>query len=204
MRKLLFSILLIAAVLLAAPTKHLLKHNVGGNVFNTTALSWNDGLSALEIQAPTGSNFYTQTFSASELKRRSSASEDWHGLLVFTAMVDTGVALGTDATDSAYADYGNNDNPDTLYFILEKNTGLHWAVIDTLNWYKETAPSIDLDDTLFTASVRGEYLFYMTDASRDTSETTRYLETFTHAIHRVRCYYGDSTFVYLQLFVEPY
>jgi len=202
MRKLLFSILLIAAVLLAAPTKHLLKHNVGGNVFNTTALSWNDGLSALKIQAPTGSNFYTQTFSASELKRRSSASEDWHGLLVFTAMVDT--VLSADATDSLYSNEGNNDNPDTLFFILEKNTGLHWAVVDTIEWYKETAPSISIGEILYTASYTGDYVFYMTDASRDTSETTRYLETFTHAIHRVRCYYGDSTSVNVQLFVEPY
>jgi len=199
---LLFSILLIAAVLLAAPTKHLLKHNVGGNVFNTTALSWNDGLSALKIQAPTGSNFYTQTFSASELKRRSSASEDWHGLLVFTAMVDT--VLSADATDSLYSNEGNNDNPDTLFFILEKNTGLHWAVVDTIEWYKETAPSISIGEILYTASYTGDYVFYMTDASRDTSETTRYLETFTHAIHRVRCYYGDSTSVNVQLFVEPY
>ena len=202
MRKLLFSILLIAAVLLAAPTKHLLKYNVGGNVFNTTALSWNDGLSALKIQAPTGSNFYTQTFSASELKRRSSASEDWHGLLVFTAMIDT--VLSADATDSLYSNEGNNDNPDTLFFILEKNTGLHWAVVDTIEWYKETAPSISIGEILYTASYTGDYVFYMTDASRDTSETTRYLETFTHAIHRVRCYYGDSTSVNVQLFVEPY
>ncbi len=199
MKKLYFLIILIVAVLLAAPTKHLFKYNANGIEFDTTTLDWQEATKVLRIQAYDAGSFYCQTFSAGELKDRSGSSEDWHGVITFTAWMDT-VVGDTTTIDSVYI----TGQPDTLYFILEKNTGTHWATIDTLEWYLETAPGVSLGETLISGTNRGQYLFYMTDASRDTSETARYLETFVHDKHRIHCFYGDTTYIDFKMYADFY
>ena len=184
MKKILWLVVMLATTMLFAGINSVHVFQPNPSSPSQAATAWVEASSWYKLQAVTGGSYTSASFNAGAFQ-----TTPWNGLLGFELYVDT--VKTTTATDITF-----HGKADTLMFFLEKQAGLHWAVVDTIEWRLETSPTTVVERIL--AANNRLYYYYLTTPTSVASDE-RPLEGMPNPNHRIRVVYGKNISVTIKL-----